>query len=116
MSSYWENDSSSLGDVHIHRDTAWHTSSFLVESVPACATYDRYVYKLMQVGYTGTFVRELFSPDESETSCGPLTRDRWMAIRVSNGAMVLDNDSIVMADTLYKIWKKATVAPSKAKK
>ena len=87
-----------------------------MESVPACATYDRYTYKLMQVGYTGTFVRELFSPDKSETSCGPLTRDSWMAIRLSDGMMVLDNDSLVMAESLYKTWKKATVAPSKAKK
>lgn len=116
MSSYWENDSSALGEVHVHRDTVWNTSTFLVESVPACATYDRYTYKLMQVGYTGTFVRELFSPNESETACGPLTRDSWMAIRLSNGKMVVDNDSLVMADSLYKLWKKAKVAPSKAKK
>lgn len=116
MSSHWENDSTSLGKVQIHRDTVWHTSMFLVESVPACATYDRYGAKLMKVGYTGTFIRELFSPDESETSCGPLTRDGWMAVRISDGTMVLDNDSLVMAESLYKAWKKAKVAPSKAKK
>ena len=116
MSSYWENDSSALGDVRVHRDTVWNTSMFIVEKVPACATYDRYEYRLMQVGYTGTFTRELFSPNESETSCGPLTRDSWMAIRVLNGKMVLDNDSLVMAESLYKAWKKAKVAPSKAKK
>lgn len=116
MSSYWENDSNSLGSVRIHRDTTWHTSLFLVESVPACATYDYYEYKLMQVGYTGKFIRDLFSPNESETSCGPLTRDRWMAIRLSNRMMVLDNDSLEMAESLYKTWKKAKVAPHKAKK
>lgn len=117
MSSYWENDSSSLGDVHIHRDTVWHTSSYLVESVPACATYDRYSFgEAMRVGYTGTFVRELFSPDESETSCGPLTHDGWMAIRMSDSTKVIDNDSLVVAERLYKEWKKAKVAPSKAKK
>ena len=116
MSSYWENDSSSLGDVRIHRDTVWNTSVYLTESVPACATYDRYEMKNMLVGYTGTFIRELFSPDSSETSCGPLTRNRWMAIRVPGGKMVLDNDSLVVADSLYKAWKKAKVAPRKAKK
>jgi len=116
MSSYWENDSSALGDVHVHRDTVWNTSVYIVESVPACATYDRYEIKNMLVGYKGTFIRELFSPDSSETACGPLTRDRWMALRVPGGKMVIDNDSLVIADSLYKAWKKAKVAPRKAKK
>lgn len=119
MSSYWENDSNSLGSVRIHRDTTWHTSRFLVESVPACATYDRYSYRTFSVGYTGTFIRELFSPDSSETACGPLSRDSWIALRLlSNGAVMLDSetDSLGTAEKLYKAWKKAKVAPSKAKK
>lgn len=114
--SYWKNDSSALGPVKEHLDTVWNTSLYLVESIPDCATYDRFTYKLMQVGYKGTFVRELFTPNEFDISCGPLTREKWMAINLSNGKIVQDSDSLEIAEKLYKAWKKAKVAPSKAKK
>lgn len=114
--SYWVNDSSSLGPVLEHRDTSWNTSMYLVEKMPDCGTYDRYNYKLMQVGYTGVFIRELFTPNENDISCGPLTREKWMAISLSSGKIVQDNDSLEIAEKLYKEWKKAKVAPNKAKK
>lgn len=114
--SYWKDDSSSLGSVRIHHDTTWNTSMYLVESIPSCGTYDRYTYKLMQVGYKGTFIRELFTPNEMDISCGPLTREKWMAISLSNGKIVQDSDSLEIAEKLYKEWKKAKVAPNKAKK
>lgn len=114
--SYWKDDSSSLGSVKVHHDTTWNTSTYLVETIPDCGTYDRYTYKLMQVGYKGTFIRELFTPNENDISCGPLTREKWMAISLSSGKIVQDNDSLKIAEKLYKEWKKAKVAPNKAKK
>lgn len=114
--SYWKNDSSSLGPVMEHRDTTWNTTRYLVESVPDCGTYDRYSSKLMVAGYTGTFIRELFTPNENDISCGPITREKWIAINLSNGKIVQDSDSLTIAEKLYEEWKKAKVAPNKAKK
>lgn len=114
--SYWRDDSTSLGPVHEHLDTIWNTSMYLVESVPDCGTYDRFSYRLMTVGYTGTFVRELLSPAEDETSCGPSSRKDWLAISLATGNIVQDTDSLTVVDRLYRAWRKAKVAPSKASK
>lgn len=114
--AYWKNDSSSLGAVRIHLDTVWNTSSYIVESIPECGTYDGFTYNLFDVGYKGQFVRNLFSPDDDEVSCGPASRKDWMIIDAAHGTIVSEQDSLKNIGNLYKIWKKAKVAPSKAKK
>lgn len=114
--SYWKNDSSSLGPVKEHLDTIWNTSTYLVESVPDCGTYNRYSYRLMLVGYKGEFIRELLSPDESDLECGPISRKEWIAVSLSSGTIVQDTDSTEVVEKLYKAWRKAKVAPTKASK
>lgn len=114
--AYWKNDSSSLGPVKVHLDTIWNTSTYIVESIPDCGTYDGFTYNLFDVGYKGQFIRNLFTPDDEEVACGPASKKNWMAIDVAKGSILSEQDTLKNIKELYNIWKKAKVAPSKAKK
>jgi hypothetical protein len=72
------------------------------------------LYSGFTYGAKTTFVRQLFVPDESERSCGPSTKEDWVAYRLDKNALVLesedDEESPIDIDSLYNIWKSATVA------
>ena len=114
LSSKWEYDSTALGKVMVRLDTVWHTSTYYVEKIPKCAMLNGFLYSGFTYGAKTTFVRELFVPDESERSCGPSTKVDWVAYRLDKNALVLesedDEESSVDIDSLYNIWKSATVA------
>jgi hypothetical protein len=95
-------------------DTVWHTSTYYVEEIPKCAMMNGFLYSGFTYGAKTTFVRQLFVPDESERSCGPSTKEDWVAYRLDKNALVLesedDEESPIDIDSLYNIWKSATVA------
>lgn len=110
ISSKWKNDSSSLGDVQERLDTLWHTSTYYVETIPECATVDRFSMSSMIMGKKMTISRDLYSFDESETSCGPSTRKDLFMYDVGRNFAVPDT---VDVDSLVKKWKKAKTAKTK---
>ena len=57
-----------------------------------------------------TFIRELFVPDENERSCGPSTKKDWVAFDLTTDSLVVESEEGPSIDSLYKVWKSATVA------
>lgn len=106
----WKDDSTALGKLQERPDTIWNSSTYYVEEVPECATFDGFNYVNVAVGYTARFIRRMFVPDEDETFCGPSTTETMMIFKLPGG-MVMDNDSVKVVDDLLKAWKKAEVAP-----
>jgi len=115
INSKWENDSTELGKLQERPDTIWHYSTYYTEKIPECGTYSSFEINTFVVGGTARFIRELFTPDENETFCGPNSKKDWMVYNLSSKEMVVDTDSTLSLDSLYKIWKKATVAPDAPK-
>jgi hypothetical protein len=115
INSKWENDSTELGSVLERPDTIWHYSTYYTEKIPECGTYSHFAIHAFQIGGQARFVRELFTPDEDESFCGPNSKKDWMVYNLSTNKMVVDSDSVTVLDSLYKIWKKATVAPDAPK-
>lgn len=109
INSKWEHDSTSLGELQERPDTIWHYSTYFVEKIPECGTYGSINAAYYGVGQRVRFIRELFSPDESETFCGPSTGRQWMVYNMNGMKMVVD--SLSMLDSLLLTWKEATVAP-----
>ena len=111
INSKWENDSTELGELQERPDTIWHYSTYYTEKIPECGTYSSFAVTSYTIGERVRFIRELFTPDEDETFCGPNSKKDWMVYNLSGNKMVVDSDSVAILDSLYKIWKKATVAP-----
>lgn len=111
INSKWENDSTALGKVQDRPDTIWHYSTYYTEKIPECGTYGSFAISNFTVGNRARFIRELFTPDDEETFCGPNSKKDWMVYSLSAGGMVTDSDSVTVLDTLSKIWNDATVAP-----
>lgn len=112
-SSYWENDSSSLGKVQVRHDTLWHTSLYYVEPIPECGTVVGFSWSNIVLDAKTQFIRKLFSPDESELSCGPSARKDLFIYDLGRKYAVPDS---VDTDSLFARWKSAKVAPTKKKK
>jgi len=112
LNTKWEYDSTALGKVMVRPDTVWHTSTYYIEDVPSCAMMSGFAYSGFVYNSKATFIRKLFVPDESERSCGPATKKDWIAYRLDNGKLVVENDdeNQTPVDSLYQIWKSATVA------
>ena len=100
-----------LGELQERPDTIWHYSTYYTEKIPECGTYSSFAVTSYTIGERVRFIRELFTPDEDETFCGPNSKKDWMVYNLSGNKMVVDSDSVAILDSLYKIWKKATVAP-----
>ena len=115
INSKWENDSTELGKLQERPDTIWHYSTYYTEKIPECGTYSHFAINSFVIGGQARFIRELFTPDEDESFCGPNSKKDWMVYNLSTNKMVVDSDSVMVLDTLYKIWKKATVAPDAPK-
>jgi len=112
LKSKWEYDSTALGKVNVRPDTTWFTSTYYVENIPSCAMMNGFVYGGFAYNNKATFVRELFVPNEDERSCGPSTKKDWIAYRLDNSELVIGNEeNNASVDSLYKVWKSATVAP-----
>ena len=113
LDSKWVDDSTALGKVNVRPDTVWHTSIYYVEEVPECAMMSRYSYYNLSWGSYAYFIRELVVPDETEKSCGPSSKKDWMAYNLSTNELVQDREDEdgPQVDSLYQIWKSATVAP-----
>lgn len=111
INSKWENDSTSLGPLQERHDTIWHYSTYYMEMIPECATFNSFAVASYGVGNRVRFIREYMKPNETETICGPSSKKDMMIYNLSNNRMVIDTDSTVSVDSLYQIWKKATVAP-----
>ena len=114
LNTKWEYDSTALGKVNERLDTVWHTSTYYIEDIPSCALLNGLVYGGFTYNNKATFVRELFVPDEDERSCGPSTNKDWVAYRIESNKILLENadgDNKDVIDSLYKVWKSATVAP-----
>lgn len=109
-SSRWEDDSTSLGKLMERPDTVWHTSTYYVEEIPKCGSVDRFAKTSLYLNNDFRVVRELYSPDESETSCGPAALPTWFVYDVGRSRVFPDS---LDADSLFKQWKSAKVAPSK---
>jgi hypothetical protein len=56
----------------------------------------------------------MFVPDENEISCGPSTRMDYFVYNLSSNFLVLENeeeeDDAKFVDSLFAVWKTATVA------
>ena len=111
LNSKWEYDSTSLGKLKERLDTVWHSSLYYVEKIPSCARLSAFNYSGLNLGRTAIFGRELFVPDESERSCGPSTKKDWLVYNFSTNSVLLESEDETPIDSLYKIWKSATVAP-----
>ena len=112
-SAGWENDSNALGNVQERLDTLWHTHLYYVEKIPKCGAVNVVPDKFSISAY-GTkremiAIRELYTPDASETFCGPSTQKDMFWFDLSFNRMVPDTISM---DSLRKVWEKATVATS----
>ena len=110
LSSKWEYDSTSLGKVKERLDTVWHMSTYYVEDIPSCAMVTRFSHSAFLYKSDMTFVRELFVPDENERSCGPSTKKDWVAFDLTTDSLVVESEEGPSIDSLYKVWKSATVA------
>lgn len=110
LSTKWENDSSSLGEVVERHDTLWHTSTYYMEKIPDCSVVDKFSISTLYTGKKVTVVRNLFVPDSLEKACGPSTRKDLFMYSIEKRMMVPDT---VNVDSLYKKWKKAKVGKTK---
>ena len=115
INSKWENDSTERGKLQERPDTIWHYSTYYTEKIPECGTYSHFAINSFVIGGQARFIRELFTPDKDESFCGPNSKKDWMVYNLSTNKMVVDSDSVTVLDSLYKIWKKATVAPDAPK-
>lgn len=112
INSKWENDSTALGELQERPDTIWHYSTYFIEKIPDCSTYESfYVGPNYSVGQKVLFIRQLLEPSEEETFCGPSSQKNWMIYDMDRKSMVLDSDSSSVVDELLKLWKEADVAP-----
>lgn len=112
INSKWENDSTALGKLQERPDTIWHYSTYFVEKIPDCSTYESFrIASGYSVGQKVLFIRQLMEPSEKESYCGPASDKNWMIYDLGRDRMVLDSDSIAVVADLLKIWKDADVAP-----
>ena len=114
LNTKWEYDSTALGKVNERLDTIWHMSTYYVENIPSCAMMNNFAYGGFAYNSKATFVRELFVPSEGERSCGPSTKKDWIAYRLESNNILTESDdgeNKTQIDSLYKVWKSATVAP-----
>lgn len=109
INSKWENDSSALGKLQERPDTIWHYSTYYVEKIPECASYEDFSFVYYSVGSNVRFTRKMFVPGDDEKFCGPSSRKDWMVYKLPHGLMVQDSNSFI--DSLYEIWKGAEIAP-----
>ena len=87
------------------------SSTYYMENIPACGTYDSIAVSNYGVGNRVRFIRKLLTPDDDETFCGPSSQKSWMVYNLSGTVMVVDSDTVKVLDSLSATWKKATVAP-----
>lgn len=111
VSGKWQDDSTKLGSLEKRQDTIWHYSTYYVEKIPRCASYNSFSVSNLLIGQTALFTRQLMVPDEDETFCGPASRDEWMVYNLSSNKMVLDTGSVRILDGVLKSWDEADVAP-----
>lgn len=109
-SSRWENDSNSLGEVQQRPDTIWYTSTYYVEEIPECGAVNFFNKGSFLVGNDFSVIRELYVPEKSETFCGPSTTKDLYFYDIGRNRYVADT---VDVDSLYEIWKSATVVKKK---
>lgn len=110
----WEYDSTSLGKVKVRLDTVWHTNLYYIEKIPKCGWVETFRYSGFVFGEKMSFLRSMFVPDENEISCGPSTRMDYFVYNLSSNFLVLENeeeeDDAKFVDSLFAVWKTATVA------
>ena len=110
----WEYDSTALGKVKVRLDTVWHTNLYYIEKIPKCGWVETFRYSGFVYGEKMTFLRSMFVPDENEISCGPSTKMDYFVYNLSSNFLVLENeeeeDDIKLVDSLFAVWKTATVA------
>ena len=111
INSKWENDSTALGVLQERPDTIWHYSTYYSEKIPKCGTYSFFSISNYKVGERVRFIRELLTPAEEESFCGPASKEDWYVFSLTKSKMVTDSDTIQVLDTLYQIWKAADIAP-----
>ncbi|MCQ2054469.1 MAG: hypothetical protein MJY82_04160 [Fibrobacter sp.] len=110
LSSRWVNDSTSLGKVQERPDTIWYTSTYYMETIPECGAVDQFNKGKFKSGTKFVVGRNLYTPAESEQFCGPSTRKNLYVYDLGRNRYVADT---VDVDSLYSIWKSATVAKKK---
>ena len=111
-SAGWKNDSSALGTVQDRQDTLWHTHLYYVEQIPECGALNSFVSSNYGTLREMNIVRELYSPDNSESFCGPSTQKDMFWYDYNRKSMVPDSISM---DSLRGVWEKATVSTAKKK-
>lgn len=111
INSKWENDSTALGKLQERPDTIWHYSTYYMEKVDKCGTYNDFFVRNYFVGSKVYVARELMIPAESEIHCGPSSTEDWMIYDMSNWKLVTNTDSTALVDTIFAHWDKAEVAP-----
>jgi hypothetical protein len=111
-SAGWEDDSLALGEVQERLDTLWHTHLYYVESIPECGAMNRFQPSAYGTLREMNIIRELYTPNQMESFCGPSTQKDMFWYDLSRGYMVPDSVSM---DSLRGVWKKATVSAAKPK-
>lgn len=111
INSKWENDSSALGKLQERPDTIWHYSTYYMEKVAKCGTYNSFAVRNYYIGSKAYVIRELMIPAERETHCGPSSTEDWMIYNLATWKLVTNTDSTALVDTVFAHWDKAEVAP-----
>lgn len=111
INSKWENDSTALGKLQERPDTIWHYSTYYMEKVVKCGTYNSFAVRNFYVGSKVHVERVLMSPSEKEIHCGPSSTEEWMIYDLQTKKLVVNTDSTAPVDTIFKHWDKAEVAP-----
>lgn len=111
INSKWENDSTALGKLQERPDTIWHYSTYYMEKVVKCGTYNEFSVRSYSIGSKLRVERELLVPAENESHCGPSSTEDWIIYDLSTNKLVVDTDSTVPVDTIFAHWENAEVAP-----
>lgn len=111
INSKWENDSTALGKLQERPDTIWHYSTYYMEKIARCGTYNSFNVKSFYVGSTVRFTRDLLKPADGEAHCGPSSNENWMIYRLPSNKLVTDTDSAIVVDSLLQLLDRAEVAP-----
>jgi hypothetical protein len=111
-SAGWENDSSALGKVQERLDTLWHVHLYYVEQIPECGSVNFFESSAYGTLREMNIIRELYTPDNTESFCGPSTQKDMFWYDLSRSRVVPDTISL---DSLRNVWNKAKVSTAKKK-
>ncbi|MDR1759592.1 MAG: hypothetical protein LBR60_03590 [Fibrobacter sp.] len=102
--AYWVLDSASLGSIRERKDTTWVYSSYFIQKIPECATFNQTHLSSLTPGRYWTGIVDVFTPDAVETTCGPSSLPGWEIIDLQDLTEIRDT---AKAESLLDEWKLA---------